>query len=317
MSTGRSHKTSLKLPTELMGVSDDDITQYYKIYKKQLLGRGQYGKVSLATSKRDESLKYAVKTIKNASESDSKHWKRAKKEFEVHRFLDHANIAMFNQAFHQDDKLYLVIELCEGRNLSEVLLEKKQFSEEETKLIFYQALLAVNYLHQIGVCHRDVKAENFILGNDNKLKMIDFGLSEFFRNARLRSMVGTPYYVAPELFSGRYDQKCDEWSMGVLLFTMISGVPPFIGRTDEDTIERVKNGSYNYNSMVWHTVSKPAKELINSLLRKNPKTRITTALALQSSWFHELEVERAISRMSLLPEDFCDHIFDFRFSSIF
>ena len=73
--------------------------------------------------------------------------------------------------------------------------------------------------------------------------------------------------------------------MGILLFTLISGGPPFIGRTDEDTIERVKNGSYNFNSMVWHKISKEAKELINSLLRRNPKTRITTSLALQSPWF--------------------------------
>ena len=135
-----------------------------------------------------------------------------------------------------------------------------------------QAFYALCYLHNNKICHRDIKPENFLLfkeEDDSYIKLIDFGLSKrVSKNEIMNSPNGTPYYIAPEVLKGSYTSQCDTWSMGVVLFIMLSGKPPFGGRSNKEIIDNVLKGSFNFNNPAWNDVSKEAKDLIVKLLER-------------------------------------------------
>ena len=171
----------------------------------------------------------------------------------------------------------------------------KYIPEEEVKKIFFQILLAVAYLHDIGVCHRDIKPDNFIFakkGDQSIIKMIDFGLSKQYRKNELTTLVGTPYYVAPELFKESYSYKCDLWSIGVMLFVMLSGKPPFYDKTDNAIFKKILKCDYNFKDPIWKQVTGTAKNLIKRMLVIDPEKRMSPAEALSDPWFQEINLEQ-------------------------
>jgi len=133
-----------------------------------------------------------------------------------------------------------------------------------------QAFYALLYLHKNSICHRDIKPENFLLYKENSekhIKLIDFGLAKKMSKDELLTMPnGTPYYIAPEVLKGSYTQLCDNWSMGVVMFIMLSGKPPFGGKNNNEILNNVLHGSYNYDHEAWRSISALAKEFIDALL---------------------------------------------------
>ena len=150
-----------------------------------------------------------------------------------------------------------------------------------------QILKAVNYMHCKGYVHRDVKPENLLIdGSDNSLKLIDFGLSiKLPPGCKLRDRQGTPYYMAPEVLNKSYDNKCDIWSCGVILYILLSGRPPFNADHELEIMRLIKIGKYSMTGRVWEFVSSQAKELIKGMLCYNPKKRLTAKQALDHDWF--------------------------------
>lgn len=166
-------------------------------------------------------------------------------------------------------------------------MDKGFFTESEARSIFLQIIQALNYCHTNGICHRDLKPENFLFltkADDSPLKVIDFGLSILFEDpakknggstkVSMKTKAGTPYYISPEVLAGNYDQSCDIWSAGVILYILLSGVPPFFGDSDPEILESVLKGEYSMTIPELNKVSESAKDLIKNMITK-PDKRFT------------------------------------------
>jgi len=191
----------------------------------------------------------------------------------------------------------LVMELCTGGELFDRIIKKGHFTESEARRIFTQIVKAIYYCHENDIVHRDLKPENFLLldeGEDALLKVIDFGFARQFnevdagglkKKIELSTRLGTPYYIAPEVLKGQYNELCDVWSLGVILYVFLCGYPPFYGDSDSIIMENVKKGIYDFNGSEWATVSEDAKNLITHLLCK-PEKRFKAGDILLHKWMH-------------------------------
>ncbi|MES1919365.1 hypothetical protein MHBO_001211 [Bonamia ostreae] len=193
------------------------------------------------------------------------------------------------------------MELCEGGELFDRILAKGSYSEKDAAFVLKQAVEGINYLHNQKIAHLDLKPDNFLFVNKDeksKLKIIDFGMSSVVEKHKyLKKLVGTPYYVAPEVLRGQYTESCDIWSVGIIMFVLLYGYPPFYSdpnnhNSEQKIFEQIKKG---FNPIVkddygpWFPksvhCSDSAKNLISKLLDKDPVKRITAKEALEHSWF--------------------------------
>eukprot|EP01068_Selenidium_serpulae_P013690 Selendium_serpulae@DN5992_c0_g1_i2.p1 len=206
--------------------------------------------------------------------------------------LDHPNIVKLFETFEDERYIYLVLELCKGGELFDRIIEEGCFSERNGAILMQEIFSPVHYLHSNHIMHRDLKPENFLFLNkskDSPLKIIDFGLSCRYKPGQYAATkAGTPYYVAPQVLQGRYDQMCDEWSCGVIMYVLLCGHPPFYGDTDAQVLSKVKTGSYSFVGPEWRRVSEDAKDLISKLLKMQPKLRLTAEHALAHPWIKNL-----------------------------
>mmetsp|Transcript_154123 Transcript_154123/g.287320 ORF Transcript_154123/g.287320 Transcript_154123/m.287320 type:complete len:711 (-) Transcript_154123:75-2207(-) len=245
------------------------------------LGEGGFGQVCVATHKAT-STRVAVKTVhKRRMKAEA-----LKRETEIMKQLDHPNIVKLIEVVEDPNCYYLVMELCSGGELFDYIIENDSVTEREVAKIMTQILRAIRYMHGQGICHRDLKPENFLLqakGSVDVIKVIDMGLACRTDHV-LKTKAGSPYYVAPEVLGGKYNEACDLWSCGVVMYILFSGEPPFAGRNDEDTIRLVKRGRYSMPNEIWRPVSEDAKDLIKGLLVLDPKARLTAEQATTHEW---------------------------------
>lgn len=267
-----------------------NIYDYYELTKNEL-GKGSYGRVQLGKLK-GTNLKRAIKIIEKAKVSNVE---RFKLEVEIMMKLDHPNILRLIDYFEDKKYVYLVLELCTGGELFDRIIANKYYNEEDARIIFKQIIKALHYCHINGVCHRDLKPENFIMISKNDpftLKIIDFGLSRTFQQngtvlqetnddqnngkrrktrAVLKTKAGTPFYIAPEVLTGNYNEKCDVWSAGVILYILFCGYPPFYGESNRQILESVKKGKLDFSSVEWQDKSKSAIELVKKMITHHEK----------------------------------------------
>jgi len=216
---------------------------------------------------------------------------RLNREIDIMKAADHPNIVKLFETFDDDAKMRLVMELCLGGDLMQRLRECGPFPEKEVCILMQQILRPVYYMHEMRLCHRDLKPENFMLLSQdsiekNTLKLIDFGLSRAFADGEAMSTkLGTPAYSSPQVIAGRYDQSCDLWSCGVIMFMMLSGNQPFKGNNDAEVFQSVKRGNYGFFGSVWDTVCEDSKNLIRCLLKFLPQDRVTAEEALKLPFF--------------------------------
>eukprot|EP00939_MAST-03C_sp_MAST-3C-sp1_P002116 g2116.t1 len=292
----------------------DSIWKRYR--KKETVGFGLCGAVQVVED-RMTGRRFACKSV---LKKYVKLIHDLRSEIRLLQSLDHPNIIKMYEAWESKKHVYLVLELAEGGDLFDNLATNESYSEKDAAHIFRQMLSAINYCHERGVTHRDIKLENFLFcktksstdaegvesadssgseededdNNDREstncslLKLIDFGLSKRHVGcgiARMRSTVGTSYYVAPEVLSRRaYDNKCDMWSLGVVLFMLLSGKSPWLGESEPEILKAVAKGNYVFVETDWYGVSESAKDLVKKLLHVNPKERLSALEALQHPW---------------------------------
>jgi calcium-dependent protein kinase len=264
----------------------DTIANHYKLIKK--IGSGTFGKVYKVLHK-DTNQFRAMKVVKIDTINYQDDEKFFLKEIEMLSQLDHPNIIKIYEYYSDDLHYYVITELASGGELYEQIYNIKNYCETDAVEIMKQLLSVVCYIHSKGIVHRDLKPENILLETNKKkdlnIKIIDFGTSNYFdKNTKLTLKVGTPYYIAPEVLNTNYDNKCDIWSCGVILYVLLSGSPPFDGSDDRAITELVKMGKYNFIGKEWGCVSNEAKDLITKMLTYDYKQRIAADQCLAHPW---------------------------------
>lgn len=249
-------------------------------------GEGTQGVVFRATRKRTGVMRAVKKVPKKAIALDKLH-----KEIDLMKRMDHPNIIKLFETFEDKTSMFLVMELCSGGELFDKIVTQGSLNEHEAAIVLQQILRAVHYMHENDICHRDLKPENFLfltqgpIDEDNLVKLIDFGIAcECGPNDTLKELCGTPFYIAPQVLTRKYDKMADLWSCGVIMFTLLSGNVPFHGPSDAQVLAKVREGIVRYNQKAWRTVSPDAVSLVKKLLTRNVKERYTARQALDHNW---------------------------------
>lgn len=267
----------------------------YKIGKS--LGSGAFGEVRKVVHRATNENR-AVKIFrKDLAVSDSSQ-KKLMEEINILRSLDHPNIIRVYEFFEDNKRFYIVMEQCNGGELFEEILKRQNFGESQAAIILQQLFSAVAYLHDNGIIHRDLKPENILLEESRdimNIKLIDFGTAVRVEHSKtIKGAIGTAYYIAPEVLSGTYNHKCDLWSLGVIIFILLAGYPPFDGQNDEEILEKVKKSNYSFKNQVWNGISPEAKDLIKGLLAPS-MARLTAHQALAHPWIKKNLQQQAVS----------------------
>jgi calcium-dependent protein kinase len=289
--------------------STTDIRQVYKFV--DVIGGGHFGTVRRVHPKSDPQVTYAVKSVLRAD--IAKDIKLLLEELFILRSIDHPNIVKFHQAFIDYRYVHIVMEYCTGGELFDRIVQAHKFTEKHACEIMEQMMGAVKHLHEHGIVHRDLKPENFLMADRSEgaeVKLIDFGLSKRFSESKevthMTTVVGTPYYVAPEVLKQDYDVRCDVWSLGVILFVFLCGYPPFEGDNNKEIFRNVLKQDLIFDPADWNTVSTEAKDLVSKMLQKDPSKRITMDECTSHPWFklnhshhtHEKEKQAVLRRIA-------------------
>ena len=275
---------------QFIRIIQSDITNHYEVIKK--IGEGSYGKIYKAKNKISNELR----AMKQMEKSKIKNIQTFKNEIEILSKMNHPNIIKLFEVYEDPKYFYLINDLCTGGELLNKILNKKKetpFNEKEAVNIFKQLVSAISYCHNINIVHRDLKPENILFVNDDinsPIKIIDFGFSKEFNNKNsknkqknMSSKVGTVYYISPEILQGNYNELCDIWSCGVILYIILCGYPPFQGNNDKEIYKSIQSGKVDFPQKEWKSISKNAKDLILKMLCPANK-RYNAKQVLKHNW---------------------------------
>lgn len=268
------------------------------------LGKGAYGSVYHAIHKQTGDYR-AIKIIKKANEARN-HWfvRDIIREIDLLKTIDHPNIVRLFEFYEGPNEFYLVTELCKGGELFHKLKNEGGQPEMTSAIIMYQLFSSVNYCHSLKIMHRDLKPENILLEEKKKngnihIKLIDFGAAKLFEKAVEKQVIGTSYYIAPEVLKKNYTNKCDIWSCGVIMYVLLKGRFPFSGANSTELFSNITKAEYDLTLPPFNKISNEAKDLIRHLLLKNPNDRLTAEEALNHSWFKKLKIKEKLSELSV------------------
>ena len=286
-------KEELKLKVSINTIIEENSglpTQKYKIISK--LGDGSYGIVYLAVNiitKQNVAMKKIDKVKENAIDD-----MEIKNEIEILKKLDHPNIVKIIEFFSTPKAYYIITDFCGCGELYNQI--KHQYTEGQLAVLFYQVLSGLYYLHTKNIVHRDLKLENILISEIEKdnntnekyfwVKIIDFGTAKIFeKNKNEKAVVGSSYYIAPEVLHKNSNEKCDTWSVGVILYMLIVGRAPFDGKSDDEIIENIEKGEFNSKHPKMLNSSDEVQDLVKKLLEVNVKKRLSPSEALKHPWF--------------------------------
>ena len=264
-----------------------------KIYKfRDNLGGGHFGKVRLGYRRNEKPPPfYAIKSISKRNLTD-KDLEDLIKEVDIISCLDHPNIIKFYETYHDKFYFHIVMELCKGKEVFDRIVEDGRIKEKKVCMVIMKVLHAISYCHSRGVTHRDLKPENILfetLDSESEIKLIDFGLSrKVFNDEKMHTILGTPYYVAPEVLQGEYDEKCDIWSIGALTYIMLCGDPPFKGNSNHEIFNKILREDVKFSSKKWEEISDDAKNFVKNCLIKIPDKRPNAIQCLNNLWFKDI-----------------------------
>jgi calcium/calmodulin-dependent protein kinase I len=259
-----------------------DIDEFYEV-TSDILGQGYFAVVKVGIDRKTKE-KVAVKLVnKSLVEKEE----TLANEIDILGSIHHPNVVNMRAIFDTEDILFIVMELMEGGELYEEIVKRKTFTEKDAAEITRQLCEALSYLHDRGIVHRDLKLENLLLKKKNSLeiKLADFGLSKLYSGQALQTACGTPFYVAPDVLLGTgYGPAVDMWSVGVLIYVLLSGRLPFAADSDAELFRLIIAGNLVWKSPQFDTVSAEAKDLIQKLIVVEPDDRWTAKQALEHPW---------------------------------
>lgn len=266
-----------------------DVEKKYKFGKE--LGTGNFAVVKLGTC-RNGGKKFAIKIIDKALCAGKEDM--IDMELAVLRQAQHNHIVGMHEYFDTPEKLYLVLDYVEGGELFDRIVDEGNFTEKDASRITRQMCEAIQYLHDRNIVHRDLKPENLLFrdrDNTDCILVTDFGLAKLIDDATvLKTACGTPNYVAPEILLQRgYGKEVDVWSLGVILYILLCGYPPFYDESDALLFEIIMKGKFDFDERYWRDISKEAKSLIRNMLHVDPRKRLTTRQVLAHPFITGLE----------------------------
>jgi len=273
-------------PFSMGGKHSGDVGKFYEF--KEKLGTGSFAEVKRAVRKED-AKEFAIKIIKksklNADELSVVH-----DEVEIMHKIKHENCVTLFEMFETKHTLFMVLELLTGGELFDRIVNKGSYTEKEASQVIKSIASAIQYLHSIGIVHRDLKPENLIYLNkqdDSPIKITDFGLAKYRGNQNydMHTACGTPGYVAPEVLKGEhYTKAVDMWSLGVILYILLCGFPPFYHQNTNMLYKLIKKGAFEFPDPYWTDISDSAKSLVRGLLTVDPSKRMEAKDVLAHPW---------------------------------
>ncbi|PIA54234.1 hypothetical protein AQUCO_00900644v1 [Aquilegia coerulea] len=263
-----------------------NMKETYSLGRK--LGQGQFGTTFYCFEKAT-GKEFACKSIAKRKLTTQEDVEDVRREIQImHHLAGHPNVISITGAYEDAVAVHLVMELCAGGELFDRIIQRGHYTEKKAAELARVIVGVVEACHSLGVMHRDLKPENFLFVNKEEeapLKTIDFGLSVFFKPGEtFTDVVGSPYYVAPEVLLKQYGQECDVWSAGVIIYILLSGVPPFWDETEQGIFEQVLKGELDFVSDPWPSISDSAKDLMKKMLVRDPKKRLTAHEVLCHPW---------------------------------
>ncbi|KAM8920665.1 death-associated protein kinase 2-like [Pelodytes ibericus] len=280
----------------------DNVEELYELLEK--LGSGHFGEVKRC-KERSTGTFYAGKFIKTRKCKGSRlglDRDQVEREVFILQQLEHPNIMRLHDVFASKAEMVLILELIRGGELFDFIAEKEALSEEDAIEFLEQILKGVAYMHSRHIAHFDLKPENIMLLQKDvphpKIKIIDFGLAQKIDDgAVFKSLCGTPQYIAPEVINYEpLGPPTDMWSIGVITYILLSGLSPFQGETDAETLSNVVAGNYEFDDRYFRETSEMAKEFIQQLLVKEPRERMTAVECLIHPWIKPLTRKQVMNR---------------------
>ncbi|KAL1803099.1 hypothetical protein ACET3Z_031746 [Daucus carota] len=267
----------------------DDVHASYTMGKE--LGRGQFGVTHICTHKQTGE-QFACKTIAKRKLTTKEDVEDVKREVQImHHLTGQPNVVELKGAFEDKHDVHLVMELCAGGELFDRIIAKGHYTERAAASLLRTIVQIIRSCHQLGVIHRDLKPENFLLLNDDEnapLKATDFGLSVFYKQGdQFKDIVGSAYYIAPEVLKRKYGPEVDIWSIGVMLYILLCGVPPFWAESEHEIFNEILRGHVDFSSDPWPSISPQAKDLVKKMLTQDPVKRLTAVQVLSHPWIKE------------------------------
>ena len=260
------------------------------------LGKGGFAKVYAFTSL-DSGREYACKVIPKCSLVKESSRKKLTNEINIHRTIRHSQVVRFERFFEDRSNVYILLELCPHQTMLELIKRRGQLSEVECQYYILQLVLTVQHLHGQAIIHRDLKLGNLFLGEQLDLKVGDFGLATRLEHSeeRKRTICGTPNYIAPEILdnSDGHSFEVDVWAIGVILYTLLYGSPPFETSSVKTTYRRIRDNAYSFptpSDANYRPVTPAAKSLIRRILCTDPKQRPTLSEMRADAFFTQSKV---------------------------
>lgn len=316
---------AVTLPSHVPSLTPS-ITDSYQILP-EIAGVGIAGEVrrclhlsTSAASRRGEGGDDGLRAVKTIDKGRVRRKDRLRREVAFLREADHPNIVSLHDVYEDERDVHIVTELCRGGELFDGIAEEARrgratralsetaplcFREDDAARVLRALLSAVAYLHARDIVHRDIKPENVLFADDDgvgrEVKLVDFGLAVRHPPGRrpLGALVGTAYYVAPEVLAGEYGRACDLWSVGVVAYTLLSGRPPFNGPTNDAIFDKIRGGQYRMGDCPrWRGVSEPARAFVRGLLATDPERHWTADTALEHPWLNRGTVEDVATGLS-------------------
>ncbi|WJX11371.1 Calcium-dependent protein kinase 25 [Trifolium repens] len=262
------------------------LREFYNLGPK--LGQGQFGTTFLCVEKAT-GKEYACKSIMKRKLLTEEDVEDVRREIQImHHLAGSPNVISIKEASEDAVAVHVVMELCSGGELFDRIVERGHYTERKAAKLARTIVGVIQSCHSLGVMHRDLKPENFLFVNqqeDSPLKAIDFGLSAFFKPGDIfNDVVGSPYYVAPEVLRKRYGPEADVWSAGVILYILLCGVPPFWGESEQEIFEAILNSDLDFSSDPWPSISESAKDLVMKMLVRDPSKRLSAYDVLRHPW---------------------------------
>ncbi|EWS71123.1 calmodulin-domain kinase (macronuclear) [Tetrahymena thermophila SB210] len=273
---------------------ETNIDEYLSQFDDKIkLGTGHYSEVYKIKDKLKDV--YRAMKIINKKKIPFNEKESFLREIKILKKLDHPNILKLYEFLEDSDNYYLITEFCEGKELFDVIQDNcENLTEKDIASIVQQILQSLAYAHSNKIMHRDIKPENIMVQTDKNnnyiIKLVDWGIGSDFgsNDSTLNQKCGTPYYAAPEVIKKKYNEKCDIWSTGVILYTLLVSEIPFGGDSTTDIILNVLKGKYDLKGQEWNKVSDEAKDLVQKMLNYEYENRISAEEALQHPWFKQI-----------------------------